>query len=313
MKKNVTRLIIIGVITLTCFSGLYTQEDTDQGRELYRNPIAFARTHFNEKTGIPTHRGKIWIMEEDGSKIRQVTFGPQYDDHPAIFSDQHTILYSEFTDTDFPPKQDTRLIKLDINTGKREIYAEQKGCRLHHVTLSAKDDKLVYHHDCGKRNTQRVGWGADSYEITMRSANGIAIGESVIFMHEKNPGLKPREVALVRLFNHGEGAKAIFLTDDKHLHRRPAVSPNGEWLAWQTNMTGNDEIFLAQINGTKKYNITNNSGVDGHPWFSRDGKCLIFESDRTGNMEIWKLNLETLETKQLTFGGKKYASRTPRW
>lgn len=41
----------------------------------YRNPIIFARTHFNETTGETTHHGKIWIMEEDGSGQRQLTFG----------------------------------------------------------------------------------------------------------------------------------------------------------------------------------------------------------------------------------------------
>ncbi|MCZ6751191.1 MAG: Tol-Pal system protein TolB, partial [Acidobacteria bacterium] len=60
-------------------------------------------------------------------------------------------------------------------------------------------------------------------------------------------------------------------------------------------------------------NITNAASNDGHPWFSRDGKWIVFESDRTGNLELWKINLETSEQQQLTFGGKKYSSREPRW
>ena len=81
-------------------------------------------------------------------------------------------------------------VQTSKRTGKREIFAEEKGCRLHHVTLSPRDDQLVYHHDRGQRKSQRVGWGAASHEISMRSANGIAVGESVVFMHEKNSGVK---------------------------------------------------------------------------------------------------------------------------
>ena len=291
---------------------LYGYEEA-LAQEAYRNPIVFARTHFDVQTGEPTHQAKIWVMEEDGSRQQQLTFGSQYDDHPVFFSDQRHVLYSEFNGSTFPPTDGARLIRLDLLTGTRSVYAEEEGCALHHATLSAADDRLVYHHDCGDRRSQRVGWGPGSYEIPLRSANGVASGESVVFMHEKNRGWRPREVSLVRLYGSGKDATATFLTDDTALNRRPAVSPDGAWVAWQTNMTGNDEVFLARIDGSEKRNLTNHPALDGHPWFSRDGQWLVFESDRTGTLEIWKLHLATLEVTQLTRGEGQYTSRTPRW
>lgn len=289
------------------------QSDVQTLSEAYRNPIVFARTHYDKEIGEPTHNAKIWVMEEDGSRQRQLTFGVQYDDHPVLFSDQQHVLYSEFNGTTFPPNDGARLVRLDIVSGTREIYAEEKGCALHHATLSAVDDRLVYHHDCGDRMSLRVGWGPGSYEIPMAAMNGVAVGESVILMHEKNLDLPPREVALVRFFGSGENATVSFLTDDAFLNRRPAVSPDGGWMAWQTNMTGNDEVFLARIDGSERRNLTNHPALDGHPWFSRDGEWLVFESNRTGVLEIWKLDLSTLEATQLTQGDGRYASRTPRW
>ena len=166
----------------------------------YRNPIIFARAHLDEETGEPIRRGKIWIMEEDGSGQRQLTFGAGYDDHPALFSDGRRALYSEFRETSYDPEGGARLIQIDIYSGDHEVFAEEPGCALHHVNLALPGDKLVYHHDCGDRKAQRVGWGPGSYEVNMRAANGVALGEGVIFMHEKNPLLAPREVALVRLY-----------------------------------------------------------------------------------------------------------------
>ena len=160
----------------------------------------------------------------------------------------------------------------------------------------------------------------------MLASNGVAVSrDSVVFMHEKNRGLIYREVSLALISGRGSNASIRMLTDDKHLHRRPAISPDGRQLAWQSNAESeSDEIRLADLNGSNARDMTNSSGNDGHPWFSRDGKWLVFESDRTADWvtgngcdsrtgcEIWKFNLETGEETQLTSGGKKYASNRPR-
>jgi TolB protein len=115
------------------------------------------------------------------------------------------------------------------------------------------------------------------------------------------------------MWGHGKGARMFFLTDETHLNRRPAISPDGKLVAWQTDMEGHgDEIYLANIDGSAARNITKAAGNDGHPWFSRDGKTIVFESDRTGAMEIWKIDLNSLRTTQLTFGGKLWNSNRPR-
>jgi Tol biopolymer transport system component len=272
----------------------------------YRHPIVFCRGHGDVKS-------KIWIMEEDGSGMRQLTSGANYDDHPSLYSDLRHVLYSEFREDDFKPEKGARLIRLDIYTGERQVLAEVPGCALHHASLSPIQDLLAYHHDCGKRLSQWVGW-EPGYEVNTVASNGVALPDGIIFMHEKNRGMPgARGVSIARMVGRGVGAKMIFLTDDQHLNRRPAVSPDGKQFAWQTDLAGKeDEIFLANIDGTNPRNLTNAPGNDGHPWFSRDGKTLVFESDRTGTMEIWKLDLRTLHCTQLTFGGKKYESDRPR-
>jgi Tol biopolymer transport system component len=303
------RAVLLELCVVAAFSGRFAAQQTAPSDQELRNPIVFVRSDSTE-TG---EGGKIWIMEEDGSRARQLTFGNTYDEHPAVFSNRRHFLYSEFSRPPNPQNlRDAILVKLDMYTGRREVYAEVPGCALHHVTLSATD-VLVYQHDCGTRLSQRVGWGSGSYELPILARNGVAAGEgSVIFMHEKNQ-VTPRQVALVRLDGHGAGATATFLTDDRHLHRRPAVSPDGAWTAWQTNAAGGrDEVFLARRDGSNVRNVTNNPALDGHPWFSRDGNWIVFESDRTGSQEIWRMNVASLKPEQLTFD-RAHPSRTPRW
>lgn len=279
------------------------------GQAPYRNPVVFGRAHVDEKLS-----SKIWIMEDDGSNLRQFTTGATYDDHPSLYADRRHVLYSEFPVNALDRAKGAKLIKLNIETGKREVVAETPGCALHHASLSPFNDLLAYHRDCGRRRTEWVGWGPGSYEVNTLASNGVAMPDGIIFMHERFRGVPgPRKVSIARMYGHGRGSKIVFLTDDKALHRRPAVSPDGKLLAWQTNAGGGeDEIFLAGIDGSGARNLTDAPGNDGHPWFSRDGKTLVFESDRTGSWEIWKINLETRKTTQLSFGEKKYESTRPR-
>lgn len=272
----------------------------------YRHPIVFGRGHGEVKS-------KIWIMEEDGSALRQLTSGMTYDDHPSLYSDLRHVLYSEFPVNQLKIEAGARLIKLDIYTGERQVLAEVPGCALHHASLSPIGDRLAYHRECGKYLSEWVGWGPGSYEVNTIATNGVALPDGIIFMHEKNRGMPVRGVSIARMFGHGVGAKMIFLTEDKHLNRRPAISPDGKLFAWQTDQAGKeDEIFLANLDGSNARNLTHAAGNDGHPWFSRDGKWIVFESDRTGAWEIWKVNLETEKFTQLTFGGREYESTRPR-
>ena len=320
--------LLAGVV-LTLIA-LVPQEDGRAGRGAhevqYRAPIVFGRTHM-DGAGEVVLRSKLWIMEEDGSGLRQLTFGQTYDDHPSLYADRQHVLYSEFPANRLDRSAGARLVRLNVYTGERTVVHEVPGCALHHATIAPHaDDLIVYHRDCGNRYSLWLNWGPGGMELNTIAANGVAVGpESVIFMHEKNRGHSPREVSLARIDGRGTAARVTFLTDERALHRRPAISPDRQWLAWQTNAEGpQDQIFLSRIDGSQARNLTRSPGNDGHPWFSRDGQWIVFESDRTLPRdpqrncermlacEIWRINLETGESVQLTFGGRQFASTRPR-
>ena len=277
------------------------------------NPVVFQRAHLDETTGEAVLSAKLWVMEADGSALRQLTFGTTYDDHPSFYADQEHVLFAEFPANVLDRNANARLIKLNIYTGHRETVAEIDGCALHHATLSPIDDLLAYHRDCGERRSQWVGLGHGAYEVSLLATNGVRTRTGIIAVHEKNQGISPREVSIVSVTGHGAGSSVRLLTDDTALHRRPSISTDARWVAWQTNREGQgDEIYLAHSDGSEARNLTKTPGNDGHPWFSRDGSWIVFESDRTGYWEIWRLDLATGAQRQLTSGGSRYASTRPR-
>jgi hypothetical protein len=292
-------------------------------QDRYRNPIIFTRTEHDEKAGRVVAASRLWVMEEDGSGLRPVPHGDTQADHPSFYSDQRHILYAEHSGRQAAGDRASKLVKLDLYTGAREILKEVAGrCNLNHPALSLMGDLVSYQIDCRQpaEHAQWIGVGKDAYEIQTVAHNAVALPDGSIFMHQKDYAtvgtdqFNPlRKVSIVRMFGHGAGARMLFLTDDRHLNRRPAVSADGNWFAWQTNAAGGkDEIFLARIDGSNPRNLTDAPGNDGHPWFSRDGKWIVFESDRTGTWEIWKVHIETRKAIQLTFGKKKYTSTRPR-
>ncbi len=282
--------------------------------ERYQDPVLFQRAEIDPASKKILHNGKLWVMDRDGSKLKQITFGESYDEHPSLYSDQTHGLYSEFAEGRLNEQQGGRLMKIDIYSGEKEVVDEEQGCALHHASISPFDDLIAYHYNCGKRISQAMGVGKDRYETPMQATNGVRTRDGIIAMHEKNTGYSPREVALVHIRGRGVETTAEFLAVGKLLHRRPAISPDGKMLAWQTNAPdgGEDEIYLADPDGKNARNLTKTKGNDGHPWFSRDGKTIVFESDRSGNWEIWKIDLETGKQTQLTDGKGRYDSTRAR-
>ena len=280
---------------------------------LLKDPTVFQRQELNETTGKTIHGGKLWIIEADGSHLRQITFGHTYDEHASMYADQQHALYSESPGAGVHVGPGARLVKLNIYTGAREVIAEEPSCALHHASLSPVDDLIAYHRDCGNRQAQWQNLGADAFELPMRATNGVRTSTGIIAMHEKNLTQVPREVSLVLYEGKGNDTTAKVLVDDKVLHRRAAISPDEKLMAWQTNVAPNgDEIYIANIDGSKPRNLTNAGGNDGHPWFSRSGEKIVFESDRTGNWEIWILDLKSGKQAQLTESQGRYVSTRAR-
>ncbi|MCZ6672508.1 MAG: hypothetical protein O7C75_06160 [Verrucomicrobia bacterium] len=277
-----------------------------------KDPVVFQRSEI-DRTGKRVIYGKVWIMEADGSHQRQITFGTTYDEHASLYADQEHVLYGEFRANGYIVDSGARLVKVNIYTLEREIIAEKVDRALHHATVSPIDDLIAYHEDYGERVAQWIDLGDKAREIPFRATNGVRTKNGIIAMHERNPSVSPREVSLIHIGTKGAITQATMLTDDRVMHRRPAISPDGKWLSWQTDANGtDDEIYLAKIDGSKPRNLTKTGGNDGHPWFSRDGKWIVFESDRSGNWEIWRMRTDGSGQEQLTEAKGKYVSTRAR-
>ncbi len=89
-----------------------------------------------------------------------------------------------------------------------------------------------------------------------------------------------------------------FLAPD--IDTRPAFSPDGRRIAFDSNRDGDYEVFVMNADGSGQKQLTRNRADEASPAFSPDGRRIVFSSARTGDGEIFVMNADGSGQKQLT-------------
>ena len=139
-----------------------------------------------------------------------------------------------------------------------------------------------------------------------------------------------------------DGSGQRRLTNDAFPASRPAFSPDGRRIAFESDRAGNTDVYvmnadgsahrrlttssepegdpafspdgrqiaftsqsdisLMNVDGTAQRRLTTHFAVDSGPAFSPDGKRIVFESNRDRNPEIYVMNADGTGQRRLTHG-----------
>jgi hypothetical protein len=87
------------------------------------------------------------------------------------------------------------------------------------------------------------------------------------------------EARLLAQLSHPNIATLHGLEDDEQtaaVEIEPVISPNGQWIAYSSNESGQHEVYVGPVSGTGKWQISTDGGRE--PLWSRDGTELFYWS-----------------------------------
>jgi len=98
------------------------------------------------------------------------------------------------------------------------------------------------------------------------------------------------------IFSKSEGIFLMDINSGGHVEiasgtglSNPEISPNGMMVLYTQ---GASDIYLMNIDGSNRSNLTHNSSYDFLPNFSSTSSLITFSSDRDGNQEIYLMNAD---------------------
>lgn len=102
-----------------------------------------------------------------------------------------------------------------------------------------------------------------------------------------------------------EGKTLVRLTSDSSDDVMPAISPDGKWIAFASNRSGNWDIWMMPFKGGPATQITFESDHELHPSFSPDGSQITYcrRNQRSSRWEIWSFDVDSPGTRMYVCDG----------
>ena len=106
-------------------------------------------------------------------------------------------------------------------------------------------------------------------------------------------------------------AEAEPVTEGNQLVEIPDVSPDGKWLAFDSNQNGTSDIYRMPLPQGEVERLTDNPADDFAPAWSSDGTEIAFHSLRTGTRDLFVMPAAGGRAQQITRGPGQ--DRFPHW
>jgi TolB protein len=107
-----------------------------------------------------------------------------------------------------------------------------------------------------------------------------------------------------------DGGNARRLTYNGYYNSAPAWSPDGKWIAYETDVGGQFDIWLIDPEGEVNVPLITHPRSDEAPTWAPNSSKLSFSSSRGGEADIYVIDVGGGKTRRLTERGN---NTSPAW
>lgn len=272
---------------------------------------------FLTKIAMSCDRGKpgqkeIYIMDFDGTNVKQVTSHRSIAIAPAWSPDGNKLAYSLYS-RHRDNNKNIDLYELDFKTNKFRLLSNKKG--INSGAAYSPDGKTIALTTSFLGNPEifllNTADPARSNLARLTSSMGFDVDPSWSPDGKKLAFVSSRS-GMPMIFSMGiDGSSVNRLTFAGRYNATPSWSATGNKIAFAGWLDGRFDIFTMNPDGTKIERLTKNQGNNEDPNMSPDGNFIVFASNRVGQSNIYVMNIDGSFTRRLTFGLGNCAS--PKW
>lgn len=152
---------------------------------------------------------------------------------------------------------------------------------------------------------ERLGPGRGPTPVLPPPSDGTLSGH-VVYQSRPDES-SPWDIYIMR----ADGSEQTRLTDTPSNETLPALSPDGQRIAFVSDRDGNREIYVMNVDGSEQTNLTRDAADDWTPSWSPDGQYIVFSSFRDGNWEVYRMAADGSEQRRITHN--EHADYSPAW
>ncbi len=248
-----------------------------------------------------TGNKEIYIMDFDGSNVKQITNHHSIAFAPAWAPDGGKVVYSLYTKRRSNNVKNIDLYEFNFANNTVRMLSNRKGI----------NSGAAYSPD-GKRIALTMSFLGNPEIFSLDPTTNQVTRLTKSFGFDVDPSWSPdgKKMAFVSsrtgmpmVFRMNiDGTDATRLTFAGRYNATPSWSQTNNKIAFAGWIDQTFDIFIMNPEGTNIERLTKSQGNNEDPHFSPDGNFIVFSSNRTSQKNIYVMNIDGTFAKRLTYG-----------